>query len=107
MVSYDFYDNVYMGSAISAAAFPAAIARAEAWLQMLERTCTVKAAGPDSRNLALCAIAEEMSRYHKRRQVAQETVGGVSVRYESAGSLDKALLSCAKVYLQVCRGVAQ
>ena len=107
MVSYDFYQNVYMGNALSEHAFPAAIARAEEWLQMLERTCTVTAAGPDSRSLALCAIAEEMVRYRKHRQVVQESAGGVSVRYESAGSLDKMLLSCAKIYLRICRGVAQ
>ena len=107
MVSYDFYQNVYMGDAISETAFAAAIARAEDWLQALERACTVTATGTDSRNLALCAMAEEIGRYRKRRQVQQESVGGVSVRYEAAGSLDKSLLACAKVYLQVCRGVAQ
>lgn len=105
MVSYDFYKDVYMGSLIPASAFGYAIAWSADWLRMLERTCTVTATGPDSRKLALCAMAEVFTRFRRRDRMLQESVGGVSVRYESAGSLNKALLDCAKVYLQICRGV--
>ena len=107
MVSYDFYKNVYMGDAIAEPAFGFAIARAEDWLQMLERNCAVTAAGPDSRSLALCAMAEELARHRKRNHALQETVSGVSVRYAPEESLSKKLLSAAKIYLQVSRGVAQ
>ena len=106
MVSYEFYKDVYMGSLIPSSAFDFAIGRAEEWLRWLERTCTVTATGPDSRKLALCAMAETFHRFRKRDRIVQESVGGVSIRYESAGSLNKELLSCVKIYLQVGRGVA-
>lgn len=106
MVSYDFYQNVYLGSMLSETAFPGAIARAADWLAAVERRCTVRPYGPDSRAMALCAVAETMEAYRKRRQVAQATLGGVSVRYESEGKAQRQLLQNAMVYLDICRGVS-
>ncbi len=106
MLSYDFYQNTYLGSAISERAFPELIARAEAWLAKLERTCQVKAYGPDSRAMAACAVAETLLAWQKRGDIAQTTIGGVTVRYEkSAHSLQRQLLQSALSYLQICRGV--
>ena len=106
MVSYDFYQNTYLGSAISEHAFPELIARAEAWLAKLEGTCQVKAYGPDSRAMAVCAAAEALLAWQKRGDIVQTTVGGVTVRYEKSGhSLQRQLLENAGIYLKICRGV--
>ena len=105
MVTYDFYKNDYLGSQIPENAFPAAIARAEDWISKVARTCAVAPCGPDSRAMAVCAVAEAMAEDQKRRQVAQASVGGVSIRYENSGSLERKLYQVAGVYLDICRGV--
>ncbi len=105
MVSYDFYRDVYLGSALSEAAFPRAAARAQAWLEKLERTCCVEPVGQDSRELAICAVAEAMERTERQQNVAQTSVGGVSVRYENGKSAQRQLLQSAGVFLDIRRGV--
>ncbi len=105
MVTYDFYKNDYLGSQIPESAFPAAIARAEDWLSKLERTCFVAPCGPDSRAMAVCAVAETMELFRKRQQITQASIGGVSVRYEDSKSLQRQLMNNAGVYLDICRGV--
>ena len=106
MVNYDFYKNVYLGSTISEGVFPRLIARAEDWLARLERCCTVKAPGPESRGMAACAVAEALAEHEKHRFVSQASVGGVSVRYEnSLHAMQRQLLGCAGVYLDIYRGV--
>ena len=106
MVTYDFYRDIYLGSALSEEAFPQAAARAEAWIQKLERTCQVEAVGQDSRELAVCAVAETLSRSARQQNVAQTTVGGVSVRYEGNQKLQRQLLQNASVFLDIRRGVS-
>ena len=58
MVTYDFYENTYLGSAISEKAFPALAARAEEELKVFERIYRVECPGADSRAMAVCAMAE-------------------------------------------------
>ena len=107
MVTYDFYKNIYMGSAIAEASFPQAAARAEEFLSSLERNCEVIRCGPDSRTMAICAMAETIEAYRRSRDVRQASVGGVSVRYEpEETSLQKQLVRSAGVYLDICRGVS-
>ena len=107
MVTYDFYKNIYLGTALSEAAFPQALARANAWLESIERTCRVECPGPDSRAMALCAVAEAMIAWEKRQFVASTTVGGVSVRYEAGQNrLQKQLLQTAGIFVTIRRGVA-
>ena len=105
MVTYDFYKNTYLGSALTETAFPRAAARAEAWLHKVERTCRVEQDGPDSRRLALCALAEAMEAQERRRNIASTTVGGVSVRYEGSRAGSRQLLETAGTYLTIRRGV--
>ena len=107
MVSYDFYKNIYLGSALSETAFPQAIARAEEWVAKLERSCQVAPYGPDSRAMAVCAVAETMEVFRKNALISQASIGGVSVRYEhSDRKLQRQLLQNAGVYLDICRGVS-
>lgn len=106
MVTYDFYRDVYLGSALSEEAFPQAAARAEAWMRKLERSCQVTPVGEDSRELAVCAVAETLARFGRHQNVAQTTVGGVSVRYESDRKLQRQLLQNAAVFLDIRRGVS-
>ena len=105
MVSYEFYRDVYLGSALEEEDFPKAAARAERWMQKLERTFFVAPVGEDSRDLAVCAVAEAMEQHRRQAGMTQTSVGGVSVRYDSK-SLEKKLHRCAGVFLDIRRGVS-
>ena len=106
MPDYDFYQQAFAGSVIPEGAFRENIARAEQWLVWLEGCCTVVAYGPESRKMALCALAETYYR-HRRRQFCRQTqVGSVSVQYEKdTVPLQRQLLESARGYLEVYRGV--
>ena len=107
MVTYDFYKNTYLGSALTEEAFPQALVYAKAWLESIERVCRVECPGPDSRAMALCAVAETMAAWKKRQFIASTTVGGVSVRYEAGQDrLQKQLLQNAGTFVTIRRGVA-
>ena len=107
MVTYEFYKDIYLGSAISKAAFPEVIARAEEWIAKLERTCQVRTYGPDSRAMAVCSVAETMAVFYKKRMIKQESIGGVSIPYFDAGdrALQRQLLQNAGTFLDIRRGV--
>lgn len=107
MVDYDFYANVYLGSAIPEPAFPAAAARAAAVLEGYERRYRVQCPGFDSRRMALCAMAEMIHNYGSHRFVESATVGSLSVRYGSGGTgeLERQLYKKAGIYLDIKRGV--
>jgi hypothetical protein len=106
VVTYDFYQNTYLGSALSETAFRSAAARAESWLAALERRCAVRADGPDSRSMAVCALAETLAALDRSRNIVQSSIGGVSVRYDRGGvSENRQLLQTAGVYLDIYRGV--
>lgn len=107
MVTYDFYQNTYLGSALTEVAFKQAAARAEQWLSKLERSCSVAPCGPDSRAMAVCAVAETLERFRNRQMITQTSIGGVSVRYEqdTDKKLQHQLLQNAGVYLDIYRGV--
>ena len=105
MVTYDFYRDVFLGCELEEEEFPKAAARAERWMQKIERTCYVAPVGADSRDLAVCAAAEVMEQHRRQEGVAQTAVGGVSVRYDKK-SLERKLLTCAGVFLDIRRGVS-
>lgn len=107
MVTYDFYKNTYLGSALFEDAFRQAAARAEDWIAKLERTCRVKPYGTDSRAMAVCAVAETMETFAGRQMIKSQSIGGVSVSYDtgSDGKLQRQLLQNAGVYLDIYRGV--
>lgn len=109
MVDYDFYINSYLGSAIDEKNFPAAAARAAAVLEGYERHCRVQCPGPESRRMAICAMAEVIFQYGVGRLVDSASIGSVTVRWGSRGSreLEQALLQKAGIYLDILRGVTQ
>ena len=109
MVDYDFYINSYLGSAIDEKNFPAAAARAAAALEGYERRCRVQCPGPESRRMAICAMAEVIFQYGVGRLADSASIGSVTVRWGSRGSreLEQALLQKAGIYLDILRGVAQ
>ena len=106
MVDYDFYINTYLGSTIDEKSFPAAAARAAAVLEGYERCCRVHCPGPDSRRMALCAMAEVIHSYGQSRFVDSASIGSVSVRWGSRGghALEQELLRKAGIYLDILRG---
>ncbi len=110
MVDYDFYVNTYLGSAVPEQMFPALQVQAKSALEKIERSCQVSG-GEDSRKMALCAMAETLYAYSKRRGgVVSSKVGSVSVGYESGKHTHKALwqelYQQACIYLDVYRGVS-
>ena len=105
MVNFDFYENTYLGSAIGEKAFPYLAARAEEELKVFERIYRVDSPGPDSRAMAVCAMAEVLHRWADRRGIRTASVGGVSVSYGDTASLSGELYRAASVYLTFYRGV--
>ena len=109
MVDFEFYTNCYMGNTIPQKAFPAAEAQASAALERLLRTYQVWESGEESRRLAVCAMAEAVYAYQKRRGgVTSASVGGVSVKYDGKDKgLWRELYSQAAIYLDIYRGASQ
>ncbi len=108
MVSYGFYTDTYLGSRLGEKEFPFLAARAADYLESLQRRYQVACPGTDSRDMAICALAETLKQFDGRQGLAGTTVGGVSVRYETghARALERELQRCAGVYLDIYRGVS-
>ena len=108
MVSYDFYVNTYLGSAIPEKAFAGAAARAARALEKFKRIYRVESSGTESEAMAVCAMAEAVHSFSGRRSgVTSATVGGVSVRYDSSApekALDRILYQKAAIFLDIYRG---
>ena len=107
MVTYDFYTDTYLGTALGEKEFPQLAARAEETLRRYERIYTVDCPGADSRAMAVCAMAETLKQWRSRQGITSTTVGGVSVHYENGDSraLESTLYRRAGVYLDMRRGV--
>ncbi len=109
MVDYDFYIHTYLGSIIPEQAFSGVAAQAARALERFKRIYTVHSSGVQSEAMAVCAMAEAVYHHAGRKSgVASATVGGVSVRYDSAEpdkALERALYQSAGVFLDICRGV--
>ena len=103
MVAYDFYQNTYLGSALSQTVFEKTVARAEAYIGKLERTYQVTPGCSDGRALAVCAVAEELAKQPDRSNISSASVGEVSIHYRDDGQ--KQLYRIACLYLDVHRGV--
>lgn len=103
MVAYDFYQNTYLGSQLSQTVFEKTVARAEAYIAKLERTCQVTPGCPDGRALAVCAVAEELAKQQNHKDISAASVGDVSIHYRDDGQ--KQLYSSACLYLHIRRGV--
>ncbi len=107
MVEYDFYVNSYLGSAIPEKAFPGMAVRARDALARFERIYRVEACGEDSRNMAICAMAEAFFEAEKRSGMRSASVGNVTVQYENGAlaELNRELYRKASIYLDIYRGV--
>lgn len=117
MIDYNFYTDTYHGCSISADEWPQLEARATDQLRRYKRIYTVTAPDENAEAMAVCAMAEAMAYFIAAQNgmgaVASASIGSVSVSYGSAAnSIDispkgqeKELLRCAKVYLDVYRGV--
>lgn len=110
MVTFDFYQNSYLGSAIPENAFSGVAAQATAALARLKRTYEVSSDGEEAEKLAICAMAEAIYAQKDRAPgMTAATVGGVSVRYDNtadaARALSRELYRRAAIYLDIYRGV--
>lgn len=106
MPDYEFYLQEYEGSAIPEAEFSVHRATAARWLQKLERCCRVTPYGPDSRKMAICAIAEVLAAWERKHACLESAVGNVRVRYrQSDVPLQRQILQSASGYLEIYRGI--
>lgn len=105
MASYSFYTESYMGTALSEKEFALRNKQAEAVLSRFIRVYGADCPGTDSRDMALCAMAETLSRHFRDAGVSAATVGGVSVRYDNDTTLIRKLYDRAGIYMDFHRGV--
>ncbi len=104
MPDYGFYRDDYLGTAIPEGQFPRLIQRASEVLEKFKRDYRVEG-GQQAQNMALCAMAECLLR-PRDPALQGATVGGVSVRYDTARSRQQQLYQAAGVYLEIYRGEA-
>lgn len=106
MISYEFYVNSYMGTAIPEKEFDALAERASEELRHMQRLYQVQGT-PVELAMAVCAMAEVLRAWEKRRPgVKAESVGSASVQYDGEQKLSRALYRKAGVYLDIYRGVS-
>lgn len=110
MVDYDFYVNSFMGSAVPEKDFSGTAVRAAAILDRFLRIYRVQESTEEAKKMAVCAMAESIYMGKKRQNgVTAQSVGNVSVRYETGEGADKALMRelyrRASVFLEFSRGV--
>lgn len=119
MVDFEFYKAVYHGGSIPESDWPMYEARAAAQLIQYKRTYTVTAPDADAESMAVCAMADALHGFDVIANgdggpVQSASIGSVSVSYGSACSdaVDmtpagqaKELYRCAKLYLDIYRGV--
>ncbi len=108
MVTFDFYQNSYLGSAIPETAFSGVAAQATAALARLKRTYKVEPQGEEAEGLAVCAMAEAIyAQKDCAPGVTAVSVGNVSARYEDAAKeMSRELYRRAGIYLDIYRGVS-
>lgn len=105
MASYGFYTDSYLGDMLSEKEFAQRHRQAEAVLDKFIRVYGANLSGGDSRDMALCAMAEELSRHSRSAGVSSATLGGVSVRYDNEKTLIRKLYDRAGIYIDFRRGV--
>lgn len=110
MADFAFYTDAYFGSRIPEKAFSGMAMQAKAILERFQRIYRVEVPGEDSLKMAICAMAETLYVYAKRRGgVTAASVGEASVRYENSERIDRQLkrelYEQASIYLDIYRGV--
>lgn len=117
MVPYEFYLGFYGGCSISCEEWPVFEARAAEQLARYKRIYTVTAPEEDSEDMAVCAMADAFAFFAAAQNgaggaVTSASIGSVSVSYGAAAAVDlspkgqaRELLRCARLYLDIYRGV--
>ena len=109
MADFGFYKDVFFGELIPEKSFASLALQARDVLQRYTRVYRVTVPGEDSYRMAVCAMAESLYAYAKRRAgITSASVGEVSVRYggdHSHKALQRELYQKASIYLDITRGV--
>ena len=107
MVPYEFYTGTYHGGSISPEDWPAAEREARASLERYRRSYTVAAPGPQSENMAICAMAEVLCSNAQASALSSASIGSVSVSYRAPDpkKQKRDLFEAANMYLDIYRGV--
>ena len=115
MVDYDFYRGQYGGSSVPEQEFILLAREAQAQLDRYKRIYQVTAPQKDSEALAVCAMLDTLY-YYSQAQNGELTssvkIGSVSSSGVQAAQPDtspaaqeKELYRCARLYLEIYRGV--
>lgn len=117
MVEFAFYKDTYKGGSIQEADWPVFAARAEDQLNRFKRIYAVTAPDENAESMAICALAEALDYFTAVQNggggpVSSASIGSVSASYAGAAAVDvspkgqeKELLRCARMYLNIYRGV--
>lgn len=115
MVDYDFYRGQYGGSAVPDQEFPLFAREAQAQLDRYKRIYQVTAPQEDSEDLAVCAMLDTLYYYSQAQDgtlTASIKIGSVSSSAvqsaqpdTSPAAQEKELFRCARLYLDIYRGV--
>lgn len=118
MVDYGFYLETYQGTSVTVDEWPVFEARAVEQLNRYKRIYTVTAPDENAEAMAVCAMADALAYFTAAQNgtggaVSSASIGSVSVSYgNTQGAVDlspkgqaRELLRCAKLYLDIYRGV--
>ena len=117
MTDYPFYIEGYRGCSLDETEFSMFAARAEDQLKRYKRIYTVKAPEETSEAMAVCAMADALAYFaaalNGAGAVTGASVGSVSVSYANGAAAvdlsprgqERELLRCARLYLDIYRGV--
>lgn len=114
MVDYDFYRNQYGGNSVPEQEFILFAREAQAQLDRYKRIYQVTAPQEDSENLAACAMLDTLYYYSQAQNgelTASVKIGSVSSGAQttqpdtSPAAQEKELYRCARLYLEIYRGV--
>lgn len=119
MVDYGFYRETYGGTSLSQEEWQIFGRRAGEQLARYKRVYSVTAPESDSEGLAVCAMADALAYFCAAQNgsggaVSSASVGSVSVSYGGGQAVDispraqeRELLRCARLYLDIYRGVGR
>lgn len=115
MVSFDFYQDTYQGTALTSADWTLFGKRAEEQLARYKRIYTVTAPDENAEAMAVCAMADALAYFCSAQNgsgsVASASIGSVSVSYGaqtvdcSPRAQEREMLRCMRTYLDIYRGV--
>ena len=117
MVEFEFYRGTYQGTALTSEEWPLFGKRAGEQLARYKCIYTVTAPDENAEAMAVCAMADALAYFCAAQNgsggsVASASIGSVSVSYGSGQTVDcspkaqeRELLRCARLYLDIYRGV--